>query len=102
MIARSGLYVASIGRPLPLSLIYDVKGIRSQVTFSNWGEAVRLAPPANSIPASSLSAPLQAMNSSDQESGPPPRPDLSHRALQRTGLEPEPAHQHPAVGWGLT
>jgi hypothetical protein len=30
------LYVASAGRPLPLSLIYDVKGIRSQVTFSNW------------------------------------------------------------------
>lgn len=52
------LYVASTGHSLPLSLIYDHKGIRSQVTFSNWGKAVKLAPPANSIPASSLSSAL--------------------------------------------
>lgn len=52
------LYVASTGRPLPLSLVYAVKGTRSQVTFSGWGEAVKLAPPANSIPASSLSSAL--------------------------------------------
>jgi hypothetical protein len=53
------LYVASTGRPLPLSLVYANKGTRSQVTFSGWGEAVKLAPPANSIPASSLSSALQ-------------------------------------------
>ena len=38
----------------------------------------------------------------DQQVLRPPHPDLSHRALHRTGLEPEPAHQHPAAGSGFT
>jgi hypothetical protein len=63
------LYVASTGRPLPLSFIYHFKGIRSQVRFSNWGEAVKPAPPANSVPASSFSSALSGMNSSDQKPG---------------------------------
>jgi hypothetical protein len=50
------LYVASTGRPLPLSIIDDIPGTRSHATFSNWGETVQLAPPANSIPGSSLTS----------------------------------------------
>lgn len=48
------LYVASTGRPLPLSLIYHMNGVRSQVTFSNWGETVNLTSPAHSTPASAV------------------------------------------------
>jgi hypothetical protein len=53
------LYVATTGRPLPISLIDDSKGVRAQLTFSNWGESVKLAPPPNSIPSSSLGSALQ-------------------------------------------
>ena len=53
---KATLYVASTGRPLPLSLEGDVPGARLQATFSNWGEALHLAPPADSIPASSLAS----------------------------------------------
>lgn len=52
------LYVAATGRALPLRLAYDGKGMRSQVTFSNWGEEVKLSPPANPIPISSLNSAL--------------------------------------------
>jgi len=54
--SKATLYVATTGRPLPLSLVGHVAGARVRVMFSNWGEAVHLAPPANSIPASSLTS----------------------------------------------
>jgi len=55
--SKATLYVASTGRPLPLSLIGDVPGARLRGTFRNWGEeALHLAPPPNSIPASSLTS----------------------------------------------
>jgi len=50
------LYVASTGRPLPLSLVGHVRGERLRATFGNWGEALHLAPPASSIPISSLTS----------------------------------------------
>jgi hypothetical protein len=53
---KETLYVASTGRPLPLSLIGDVPGERLRATFGNWGEALHLAPPASSIPISSLTS----------------------------------------------
>lgn len=54
--SKATLYVASTGRPLPLSLVGQFRGVRVRVTFSKWGEALRLAPPSNSIPASSLTS----------------------------------------------
>ena len=54
--SQATLYIASTGRPLPLSLVGHAAGARVHVTFSNWGEALHLAPPANSIPASSLTS----------------------------------------------
>jgi hypothetical protein len=54
--SKATLYVASTGRPLPLTLKGDAPGTRLRVTFSNWGEALHLAPPPNSLPASSLTS----------------------------------------------
>jgi hypothetical protein len=54
--SKATLYVASSGRPLPLSLEGHIAGAQVRVMFSNWGEALHLAPPANSIPASSLTS----------------------------------------------
>ena len=54
--SKATLYVASTGRPLPLSLVIDIPGLRSRATFSNWGQALHLAPPASSLPASSLTS----------------------------------------------
>jgi hypothetical protein len=53
---KETLYVASTGRPLPLSLVGDVPGERLRAMFGNWGEALHLAPPANSISISSLTS----------------------------------------------
>jgi hypothetical protein len=53
---KETLYVASTGRPLPLSLVGDVPGERLRAMFGKWGEALHLAPPANSIPISSLTS----------------------------------------------
>ena len=56
--SKATLYVASTGRPIPLSLVGTFRGVRVRVTFSNWGEALHLAPPVNSIPASSPASSL--------------------------------------------
>lgn len=53
---KETLYIALTGRPLPLRLIGHVPGERLRVMFGNWGEALHLAPPANSIPISSLTS----------------------------------------------
>jgi hypothetical protein len=53
---KETLYVASTGRPLPLRLVGHVPGERLRAMFGNWGEALHLAPPANSIPISSLTS----------------------------------------------
>jgi hypothetical protein len=54
--SKATLYIASTGCPLPLSLEGDVPGTRLRATFSNWGEALHLAPPPNFLPASSLTS----------------------------------------------
>jgi hypothetical protein len=53
---KETLYVASTGRPLPLRLVGHVPGERLRAMFGNWGEALHLAPPATSIPISSLTS----------------------------------------------
>jgi hypothetical protein len=53
---KETLYIVSTGRPLPLRLIGHVPGERLRVMFGHWGEALHLAPPANSIPISSLTS----------------------------------------------
>jgi hypothetical protein len=54
--SKATLYVASTGRPLPLALEGDTPGTRFRETFSKWGEALHLAPPLNSLSASSLTS----------------------------------------------
>lgn len=54
--SKATLYVASTGRPLPLTLQGRTPGTRFRMTFSNWGEALHLTPPPNPLPASSLTS----------------------------------------------
>jgi hypothetical protein len=54
--AKATLYIASTGRPLPLSLQGEIPGEQSNATFSNWGEAVHLTPPPDAIRISSIAS----------------------------------------------
>lgn len=49
------LYVATSGRPLPVSEQLDLDGARAAVTFSQWGESLNLTAPPNPIPIGSIS-----------------------------------------------
>lgn len=53
--SRATLYVASRGRPLPVTFQLIAAAAKETVTFSRWGEALHLTVPPNPIPAASLS-----------------------------------------------
>jgi hypothetical protein len=58
--ARETLYVAAHGSRPVLEKLSGAGGVQNQLTFSHWGETVRLTAPADALPVSSLGAPVLA------------------------------------------